>query len=34
MKFRTTIEIDITGNSKPSEQDVQEFLLDYEEIDK
>ena len=26
MKFRTTIEIDITDNSKPSEQDVQDLI--------
>lgn len=26
MKFRTTIEIDITGNSKLSEQDVQDLM--------
>jgi hypothetical protein len=26
MKFRTTIEIDITDNSKPSEQDVQDLM--------
>lgn len=26
MKFRTTIETDITDNSKPSEQDVQDLI--------
>ena len=26
MKFRTTIEIDITDNSRPSEQDVQDLI--------
>jgi hypothetical protein len=26
MKFRTTIEIDITDDSKPSEQDVQDLM--------